>query len=101
MKHLQKVLKNHADHKNMTKPKPKQCLDAHLCFIVEHYAGPVAYNVTNFLEKNKDAIGDDVKKMFKRSKDTVVAALFAKGEGDEDSKRGARSLRYPSCHCTS
>jgi myosin heavy subunit len=84
---LQKILKNHKDHKSLTKPKPKSCLNAHSCFVVEHYAGPVAYNITNFLEKNKDTLGEDVKKMFKRSHDTVVAGLF-----EEQTRDAAASM---------
>lgn len=52
---LQKVLQKHGDgkHPNLIRPKPKDCLDYMKNFGVMHYAGPVFYNVTNFLEKNK------------------------------------------------
>jgi myosin heavy subunit len=59
-----------------------------MCFGVVHYAGPVYYDVTNFLEKNKDSIHDDVKSMIKKSTIPFVAQLF-KEEGDGAGGAGA------------
>ena len=44
---LGKVLKNHAQHQNMQKPKPKDCVEFSKCFGVVHYAGTVFYQVKN------------------------------------------------------
>jgi myosin heavy subunit len=52
---LKKVIAKHEKHSNFAKPKPKD-LNANLVFIIVHYAGAVPYNVTNFLEKNKDSL---------------------------------------------
>ncbi len=52
---LKKVITKHEKHPNFAKPKPKD-LNANLVFVIVHYAGAVPYNVTNFLEKNKDSL---------------------------------------------
>ena len=52
---LHKALAKHAKHPNLEKPSPKQ-LDSQLCFNIKHYAATVAYNVTNFVEKNRDTL---------------------------------------------
>jgi myosin heavy subunit len=56
--YLAKLLQKHADgkHPNLIRPKAKECKDFLKCFGILHYAGPVYYNVANFLEKNKDQV---------------------------------------------
>ena len=43
---------------SMAKPQSKTDKNAH--FAVVHYAGTVSYNVTGWLEKNKDPVNDTV-----------------------------------------
>merc|ERR1712200_315685 len=45
------------------KPQAKTDKNAH--FAISHYAGIVSYNVTNWLEKNKDPVNDSVVEVFK------------------------------------
>ena len=45
------------------KPKSETDPDAH--FAISHYAGVVNYNVTGWLEKNKDPVNDTVVELFK------------------------------------
>jgi myosin heavy subunit len=52
---VKKLLAKHEKHPNFAKPKPTD-LNAKLVFIIIHYAGAVPYNVTNFLEKDRDAL---------------------------------------------
>jgi len=83
---LAKILAKHAGKFNGPKddpanaiflaPKPKD-LNANLVFIVVHYAGPVPYNVTNFLEKNRDALSEDIQKCVRASKDLVIGGKRA------------------------
>jgi myosin heavy subunit len=57
--------------------------------VVVHYAGEVAYNVTGFLEKNKDALSPDLEELGKQSSIDFVAGLFkVRGEADEKMKCG-------------
>ena len=46
------------------------------CFVIKHYAGEVAYEITGFLEKNKDALPHDLMYIGKTSSVPFVAALF-------------------------
>merc|ERR1719310_179979 len=45
--------------------KPNSKTDKNAHFAVSHYAGIVNYNVTNWLEKNKDPVNDTVVELFK------------------------------------
>ncbi len=45
--------------------KPQSKTDKHAHFAISHYAGIVSYNVTNWLEKNKDPVNDSVVEIFK------------------------------------
>ena len=40
--------------------KPQSKTDKNAHFAISHYAGIVSYNVTNWLEKNKDPVNDTV-----------------------------------------
>merc|ERR1711981_1352160 len=48
----------------MAKPQSKTDKNAH--FAIIHYAGTVSYNVTGWLEKNKDPVNDSVVEILKR-----------------------------------
>ena len=45
--------------------KPQSKTDKQAHFAISHYAGVVSYNVTNWLEKNKDPVNDSVVEVFK------------------------------------
>jgi len=53
--------------KNKTKPE---------AFSVNHFAGPVEYNVTNFLEKNKDTLSQTLREVAAMSTLPLVSELF-------------------------
>merc|ERR1711887_371526 len=57
--------------------KPKG--DAHMGIC--HYAGTVNYNITGWLEKNKDALNDTVVDQFKQGKNELIIELFANHPG--------------------
>ena len=78
---LQKIMQKHAGkHPNCMRPKPKECKDAHKCFGVLHYAGPVFYNITSFLEKNKDQLHSDIMGVLSGSTVDLVANMFPQEE---------------------
>ncbi|CAD5233385.1 unnamed protein product [Bursaphelenchus xylophilus] len=68
-----KLLEQHlGKHPNFEKPKPPKGKQAEAHFAMRHYAGTVRYNVTNWLEKNKDPLNDTVVTVMKASKENVL-----------------------------
>merc|ERR1712212_885177 len=59
-------------------PKPGQ-VDSH--FAIVHYAGTVPYNLTGWLEKNKDPLNDTVVDQLKKGTNEVVKIIFADHPG--------------------
>ncbi|MGH0181493.1 UNVERIFIED_CONTAM: hypothetical protein FKN15_015377 [Acipenser sinensis] len=58
------------------KPKPaKGKVEAH--FSLVHYAGTVDYNITGWLEKNKDPLNDTVVGLYQKSSVKLLAHLYA------------------------
>ena len=52
--------------------KPQSKTDKNAHFALSHYAGIVSYNVTNWLEKNKDPVNDTVVEVFKSGSTTEL-----------------------------
>merc|ERR1719305_1428026 len=77
---------------NFAKPNPRPDPDAH--FAVLHYAATVSYNLTSWLEKNKDPLNDTIVEMIKNGSNTLAIACFADHPGqpmeapkDQDRKK--------------
>ena len=67
-------------NKSFEKPKPaKGKAEAH--FSLGHYAGNVDYNVTGWLEKNKDPLNDSVVQLYQKSPVKLLALLYASHAG--------------------
>nr|XP_054501113.1 myosin heavy chain, skeletal muscle, adult-like isoform X5 [Agelaius phoeniceus] len=77
---------------NFQKPKPaKGKAEAH--FSLVHYAGTVDYNITGWLEKNKDPLNETVIGLYQKSSVKTLALLFASyggGEADTTKKKGGK-----------
>merc|ERR1719326_1609900 len=56
--------------------KPQSKTDKNAHFAVIHYAGTVSYNVTAWLEKNKDPVNDTVVDVLKRSGNNLLVHLW-------------------------
>merc|ERR1711913_7433 len=74
------------------KPSPRPDPDAH--FAVIHYAATVSYNLTGWLEKNKDPLNDTIVEMIKNGGNALMVASFADHPGqpleapkDQDRKK--------------
>ena len=52
--------------------KPQSKTDKNAHFAISHYAGIVSYNVTNWLEKNKDPVNDSVVEVFKSTSTSAL-----------------------------
>merc|ERR1712141_205351 len=64
---------------SMAKPQSKTDKNAH--FAIIHYAGIVSYNVTAWLEKNKDPVNDTVVEILKNSSDPLLVLLWSDHPG--------------------
>ncbi|KAM6297638.1 myosin-1B-like isoform 4-T4 [Aegotheles albertisi] len=66
---------------NFQKPKPaKGKAEAH--FSLVHYAGTVDYNISGWLDKNKDPLNETVVGLYQKSSMKTLALLFASAAGE-------------------
>ncbi|XP_059185614.1 myosin heavy chain, fast skeletal muscle-like isoform X2 [Centropristis striata] len=71
------------------KPKPaKGKAEAH--FSLVHYAGTVDYNVTGWLDKNKDPLNDSVVQLYQKSSAKLLAHLYAAHPGADAEGGGGK-----------
>merc|ERR1719458_1000705 len=62
--------------KSPSMAKAKSATDPNAHFAIIHYAGTVSYNVTGWLEKNKDPVNDTVVDILKRSSCELMVTLW-------------------------
>merc|ERR1719391_192999 len=79
---------------NFCKPNPKMG-DPNAHFGVVHYAATVSYNLTGWLEKNKDPLNDTIVEMIKNGGNSLAIQCFKDHPGqpleapkDQDRKKG-------------
>ncbi|KAL1479533.1 hypothetical protein MTO96_051769, partial [Rhipicephalus appendiculatus] len=79
---------------NFIKPKPPKPGQAEAHFAIVHYAGTVPYNLSGWLEKNKDPLNDCVVDQFKKGSNALLQAIFEDhpglGGGDDKGGKGGR-----------
>ncbi|XP_032154811.1 myosin-15 [Sapajus apella] len=101
-----KLFNNHfgkSVHLQKPKPDKKKC-EAH--FELVHYAGVVPYNLSGWLEKNKDLLNETVVAAFQKSSNSFLARLFenymstdsAIPFGEKKRKKGASFQTIASLH---
>ncbi|KAG2460526.1 MYSS protein, partial [Polypterus senegalus] len=77
---------------NFQKPKPaKGKAEAH--FSLVHYAGTVDYNISGWLDKNKDPLNETVVGLFQKASLKLLAflyAAFSAAEGEGGGKKGGK-----------
>uniref|UniRef100_T1L5E2 Myosin motor domain-containing protein n=1 Tax=Tetranychus urticae TaxID=32264 RepID=T1L5E2_TETUR len=91
---LDKLNTNHLGKSpNFQKPKPPKPGQSEAHFALVHYAGTVPYNITGWLEKNKDPLNDCVVDQFKHSSNNLLVEIFADhpglGADDSTASKGA------------
>ena len=75
-----KLKTNHlGKQSNFVKPITKTDKNAH--FGIVHYAGTVSYNVTGWLEKNKDPLNDTMVEIMKNGSNKLIVHIFADHPG--------------------
>ncbi|XP_021927601.1 myosin heavy chain, muscle-like isoform X2 [Zootermopsis nevadensis] len=78
----EKLMNNHLGKSpNFQKPKPPKPGQAAAHFAIGHYAGTVSYNITGWLEKNKDPLNDTVVDQFKKASNKLLVEIFADHPG--------------------
>ncbi|KAL6426857.1 hypothetical protein ACFW04_009267 [Cataglyphis niger] len=73
---------------NFLKPKPPKPGQQPAHFAIGHYAGNVPYNITGWLEKNKDPLNDTVVDQFKKSNNKLLVEIFADHPGQSGDAGG-------------
>ncbi|XP_012989558.3 myosin heavy chain, fast skeletal muscle-like isoform X1 [Esox lucius] len=76
-------------NKAFEKPKPaKGKAEAH--FSLVHYAGTVDYNITGWLDKNKDPLNDSVLLLYGKSSVKLMATLYVAAPPEDPNKKGGK-----------
>ncbi|XP_070074733.1 myosin heavy chain, muscle isoform X15 [Drosophila takahashii] len=75
------------------KPKPPKPGQQAAHFAIGHYAGCVSYNITGWLEKNKDPLNDTVVDQFKKSQNKLLIEIFADHAGQSGGGEQAKGGR--------
>ncbi|CAG9865468.1 unnamed protein product [Phyllotreta striolata] len=80
---------------NFQKPKPPKPGQVAAHFTLGHYAGNVPYNITGWLEKNKDPLNDTVVDLFKKGSNALVIEIFADhpGQSGGAAEKGAKRTK--------
>jgi hypothetical protein len=79
------VEKLHAQHSGKNPKYGKLKLHPQM-FCITHYAGTVDYDTTNWLDKNKDPINDNVASLFSKATNVLLAKLFEDSVMEEEGK---------------
>ena len=83
-KTLEDKLKTSHLGKSPTFAKPQSKTDKNAHFAIVHYAGTVSYNVTGWLEKNKDPVNDTVVDNMKKSTCKLLIHLWREHPGQSN-----------------
>merc|ERR1719502_354748 len=81
------VFKDPKKHKSYIKPKKS----ADKCFCVAHYAGEVTYDITGFVEKNKDELSTDIEELLIVK--TKFETLMSLAKRDQEKKADAEAAK--------
>uniref|UniRef100_A0A0R3RHL6 Myosin motor domain-containing protein n=1 Tax=Elaeophora elaphi TaxID=1147741 RepID=A0A0R3RHL6_9BILA len=90
---VQKLNDQHlGKHPNYQKPRPPKGKQAEAHFAIVHYAGTVRYNVTNFLEKNKDPLNDSAVAILKHCHgNQLLLEIWADYQTQEEAAEAAKA----------
>ncbi|XP_075850961.1 LOW QUALITY PROTEIN: putative uncharacterized protein MYH16 [Microcebus murinus] len=79
---------------NFLKPKGGKGKGPEAHFELIHYAGTVSYNITGWLEKNKDPLNETVVGLFQKSSLGLLALLFKEEEAPAGTKKQKRGSSF-------
>ncbi|KAM3874219.1 myosin heavy chain, fast skeletal muscle-like [Diretmus argenteus] len=76
-------------NKAFEKPKPaKGKAEAH--FSLVHYAGTVDYNISGWLDKNKDPLNESVVQLYQKSSVKLLPVLYPPAPAEDSTKKGGK-----------
>ncbi|KAF5295154.1 hypothetical protein FQR65_LT10542 [Abscondita terminalis] len=76
---MDKKLKGHKHYTSRQLKPTEKSLQHKVNFRVTHYAGDVTYSIIGFLDKNKDSLFQDFKRLLYHSSDPVVKSMWPEG----------------------
>ena len=79
---MDKQLASHSHYASRQLKPVDKTLKHKIEFRIVHYAGDVTYNINGFLEKNKDTLFQDLKRLMFNSKNQTVSSMWPEGEMD-------------------
>jgi myosin-7 len=80
--YLAKLHEAHKKNENYVCPKTAKGV-----FGIKHYAGEVTYQVVNFMDKNKDAVQEEVAELLQAASNEIVKKLFKKATDDKSGQK--------------
>eukprot|EP00049_Salpingoeca_infusionum_P022424 m.6615 g.6615 ORF g.6615 m.6615 type:complete len:998 (-) comp5177_c1_seq1:342-3335(-) len=85
LEHMDKLLSRHGHYASRITDRADKSLAPNIHFRITHFAGDVTYDVTGFLEKNKDTLYQDLKRLMYNCYNPIFKQMFADGAKDERS----------------
>lgn len=84
LEHMDKRLKSNGHYASRTSDgtTKKKNLEFHQDFLIRHYAGDVVYNIHGFIDKNKDTLFQDFKRLLFNSKNVNYKSMWPEGAHD-------------------
>lgn len=79
LEEMNKVLINHNHYTSRELAPTDKTLTFKETFRITHYAGSVTYNVNGFIDKNKDTLFQDLKRLLYNSSNSLLSSLFPDG----------------------
>jgi len=76
---MDKKLQDHGHYTSRRKAPKDKSLRHDMDFRIKHYAGDVTYCVDGFMDKNKDQLYQDFKRLLFNSKDRVISCMWPEG----------------------
>ena len=73
---LEKIFSNHMKKDLLSRAMARKEKSSQTKFVLNHFAGEVAYDITGFLEKNKDAVPPSFIEIGAASSEPFISALF-------------------------
>ncbi len=80
--HRLKTHKHYVSRTSDSNASKNKHLEFHRDFVIHHYAGDVVYNVNGFIEKNKDTLFQDFKRLLFNSRNEVFSSMWPEGAHD-------------------